>query len=245
MHRIKSYNIFGIKIADISYNELLDYIEDAIKNKKRVLITYATTHTLNNVYNNSKLKNIFNDFDLIHMDGIGTFYAMRFLFGIRNIKNRSTGSDFYPKLIERAIKSKWQMFFWGDKDDVLKYINIENEGMIVCGYNDGYNYNYEDLCKNVNRSNPDILIVGLGTPLQESLILKLRYKLNPKVVLAVGDGIKVFAGIRKRGPYIFRKIGLEWIYRLYSEPRRLWRRYLVGNPLLVFRIFKSKFLKKK
>ena len=72
--------------------------------------------------------------------------------------------------------------------------------------------------------------------------VKLHDDLKVKVVLAVGDGIKVIAGNRYRGPKVIRKMGMEWIIRLFSEPKRLWKRYLIGIPLFLYRIFKLKIL---
>jgi N-acetylglucosaminyldiphosphoundecaprenol N-acetyl-beta-D-mannosaminyltransferase len=243
MDRITTSEVFGIKVANVSYNELLKYIKETIDHNKRRIITYVTTNSLNAIYENCEVKEIFNKFNIVHPDGIGTFLAIRFLYGNKNIEKKITGSDFYPILIHAAIRYKWRIFFWGDELNVLERIQNQNEGIEICGYDEGYNISMTKIIQNINMSEPDILIVGMGCPLQESWIIKVKDELNVKVILAVGDGIKIFANVRKRGTQLFRNFGLEWVYRLLQEPKRLWKRYLIGIPIFYIRVLRLRLLK--
>lgn len=238
MDRFNISEIFGIKVANVSYSELLKYIKETIDTKKKRIITYVTAHSLNIIYKNREVKEIFSKFDIIHPDGNGTFLAIRFLYGKINIEKKITGSDFYPILVHAAIRYKWRIFFWGDEINILERIQNQNEGIEICGYDEGYNISMTKIIQNINKSEADILIVGMGCPLQESWIIKVKDELNVKVILAVGDGIKIFANVRNRGTQLFRNFGFEWIYRLLSEPGRLWKRYIIGIPLFVLRIAK-------
>ncbi|MEJ2613977.1 MAG: WecB/TagA/CpsF family glycosyltransferase [Ignavibacteriaceae bacterium] len=110
----------------------------------------------------------------------------------------------------------------------------------MCGYQDGYNIENEKLIEKINDLLPDILIVGLGCPKQEEWIVKFKDYLNVKIILAVGDGIKVFAGTKIRGSNLFRTSGLEWFIRLITNPSRYWKRYLLGIPLFIIRVIKFK-----
>jgi len=245
MDRITTSEIFGIKVANVSYNELLKYIKDTIDSNKRRIITYVTANSLNNAYKNCEVKETFNKFNIIHPDGIGTFLAIRFLYGKKNIEKKITGSDFYPILVHAAIRYKWRIFFWGDEINILERIQNQNEGIEICGYDEGYNISMTKIIHNINMSGADILIVGMGCPLQESWIIKVKDELNVKVILAVGDGIKIFANVRNRGAQLFRNFGLEWAYRLLSEPGRLWKRYIIGIPIFILRIIKLYLLRGK
>ena len=207
MNKTVKYEIFGIKIAAVSYDELLNSIEETIDNKQRRIISYVTANSLNIIYEDQNVKELFNRFDIIHPDGIGTSLAIRLLYGKKAGYTKITGSDFYPMLIKAAISNDWKMFFIGDRIGVLEKIAERKKELKVCGFHDGYDLNSENVVQNVNESNADILIVGMGCPLQERWILDVKEKLKVSVILAVGDGIKVFAGVKARGSVIMRKFG--------------------------------------
>lgn len=237
---IVTNEIFGIKVAAISYDDLLRYIRESIENNKKRIISYVTANSLNIIYKKNDIKEIFNKFDLVHPDGIGTYLAIRFLHVKEKSNKKITGSDFYPILINAAKKFKWKIFFLGDRLTILEKIQVNNSGLEVCGYSEGYDFNSENLVRSINLSKADILIVGMGCPLQEKWIISVKDELNIKTILAVGDGIKLFANMRSRGAGIFGKIGLEWFIRLLQEPKRLWKRYLLGIPLFCLRIIRQR-----
>ncbi|MHA1916533.1 MAG: WecB/TagA/CpsF family glycosyltransferase [Promethearchaeota archaeon] len=243
MSKINTCEIFGIKVANISYDELVKYIKETIDDNRKRILTYVTAHSLNIIYKNSEIKKLFKEFNVIHPDGIGTFIAIRVLCGKEYINKKITGSDFYPMLIEEAIRYKWRIYFWGDRTNVLERIQPQNEGIEICGYSEGYNINATEIVQDINMSNADILIVGMGCPLQERWIIQVKEKINVKVILAVGDGIKIFANQRDRNLQLVRKFEIEWLYRLLQEPGRLWRRYLIGIPLFLFRLSRLRLLK--
>ncbi len=164
-----------------------------------------------------KLINLFERFDFIHPDGIGVYFASKYLYKKSGLTKRFTGSDFYPFLIEQAIERNWKLFFFGDSDTTLEKIKTQNLNLNVVGIHNGYDYVNLDLVKKINISNPDILIVGLGCPKQEKWIIENYSNLNVNVIIAVGDGIKVFAGNKIRGPLVLRQLGLEWFVRLISN----------------------------
>lgn len=237
------FELFGIKINNISGNELLQFINEAISLKYNKKITYAHFNTLNQLYENKSLSFLFNQFDYVHPDGIGILLGSKLLFSEDGLDKRITGSDFYPTLISTAIQKKWRMFFFGDKPEILERIRIKNSELIVTGHIPGYDYDSDGVVKQVNKTKPDILIVGLGQPLQEKWIIENKDNLDVNVIIAVGDGIKVFAGIKPRGPKFIQKMGLEWLIRLIHNPRQYWKRYLIGIPLFIFRILKEKYKK--
>jgi N-acetylglucosaminyldiphosphoundecaprenol N-acetyl-beta-D-mannosaminyltransferase len=177
----------------------------------------------------------------VHPDGIGVFLASKFLYGKNGFTKRITGSDFYIELIKGSLKNNWSFFFFGDTDETLSKISKTNPDLFVKGFCNGFNFNNDKLIKDINTAKPDILIVGLGSPKQEDWIVTNRDNVNAKVIVAVGDGIKVFAGTKKRGTKLVRILGLEWFVRLINEPKRLWKRYLIGIPLFIFRILYYKF----
>ena len=240
MKKVEYLDILSVKVSLIDYEKLKSVIIETINNKTKIFITYTTANTLNLIYQYEGLKNIFNKFDIIHPDGIGVYLSSKFIYGKNGFKNRFTGSDFYPVLIEAGIKNKWSFFLFGDTEKTLLEAIKKNNTLNICGYQNGYDYIEEKLVEKINSSTPDILIVGLGCPKQEELVFKYKDQINAKIILAVGDGIKVFAGTKRRGANFLRLLGFEWFVRLITNPKKYWKRYILGIPLFVIRIIKFK-----
>lgn len=236
-------NIFGVNIDKTDYGILLGKIYIAAEKKRKLSITYTNSSTLNSSYNNSHNQDLLNSFELVHPDGIGVYLASKLLYGKNGLSSRMTGSDFYPKLIEEGIKRKWGFYFFGHDNSTLEKINARNPELKITGVNEGYSFDTNKLKERINNSGTDILVIGLGFPKQEIWINENKNKLKCSVIIAVGDGIKVFAGTKKRGTALIRKLGLEWAVRLIYSPFKYWRRYMVGNPLFLYRIIKLKLSK--
>lgn len=239
----KTINIFGTGISKLSNNDFLEYLKTCIAENKKVIIGYANADTLNKIYEDKDLKKIYDTFDLIHPDGVGVFAASRILFGNAGLESRLTGSDFYPLLINESIKHNWKYFFFGHSDTVLSGIKEKYPLLNICGMNEGYNFTDAEVISKINSSKPDILIMGLSCPKQEKWIYRNKDKIDFRVALNVGDGIRIFAGKKVRGPEIFRKAGLEWLFRLVSDPASNFNKYVTGIPLFIYRIMKEKINK--
>jgi N-acetylglucosaminyldiphosphoundecaprenol N-acetyl-beta-D-mannosaminyltransferase len=113
----------------------------------------------------------------------------------------------------------------------------EKGNLVVVGLLDGYRYlSNKKILNIINIKEPDILFVGLGAPRQEKWIIENINHLKSKKIIAVGGWFRILANDRKRGPKFFRKMGLEWLIRLVTEPKYVWRRYLIGIPLFIYRI---------
>src|SRR5574338_1080895 len=125
---------------------------------------------------------------------MGIYLASRLQYGQKGFSSRFTGSDFYSHLINSAIENNWSFYFFGDEEKTLKLITKNLPKIKIAGFCNGFNYDNNDLIVKINNSNPDILIVGLGSPKQEQWIIENKRNINTKVIIAVGDGIKVFAG---------------------------------------------------
>jgi exopolysaccharide biosynthesis WecB/TagA/CpsF family protein len=118
----------------------------------------------------------------------------------------------------------------------------------ICGYRDGY-FNWEEMAgkviEEINAVSTDILLVALGAPLQERFIEKYGDLLSAKIILGVGGLFDFYSERIARAPMWMRQIGMEWIFRLIQEPKRMWRRYIIGNPLFIYRVYRWKKTRKK
>ena len=238
-----SVNINGIKIDITDYSILLQQINSAIDQNRNLCIAYSNANSVNFSYNNPEFKNYLRKFDITHPDGIGIKLAINFLCPGLYKGSRFTGSDFYPLLTADAIKHNRKVFFFGNTEEVLSKISGNNNGLQIAGLHNGYNFEDEKVIAQINASMTDVLIIGLGTPLQEKWIAEHRERISCRVIICVGEGISVFAGTRQRGPVFLHTIGMEWLYRLLSSPLKYFKRYIIGNPLFLYRIIILKMRK--
>lgn len=232
--------ITGLKICDVNFIDLIGTISDSISNNRKLLISYANANTVNLCFRDKEFKELLNSTFLTHPDGIGIYFASRFLYPGSGFKNRISGSDFYPLLAEHLINRNLKTFFFGHRIGTLQKISLHYPNLIICGYHEGYIYDTVSLIDEINSLKPVLLIVGLGQPLQEEWIQENYESLDVPVIIAVGDGIKVFAGEKKRGPVFLQTIGMEWFVRLLFNPLKYFRRYIFGIPVFLCRIIRAK-----
>jgi len=238
--RYKVINILGVPVANVNYFDLLEAIRINILSNKKITMTSVNVNTINLANNDEDFRNKLSQIDIKHPDGVGVYLASRFLFGKEGLKLKITGSDFYNELKKHSISNNWSFFFFGDKEETLNKISNVNPELKISGMQNGYIFDNQKLVNEINTSNPDILLVGLGSPKQENWIANHKFSLNVNAIIAVGDGIKMFSGTKKRGPTFIQKLGFEWVVRLMHEPKRLWKRYLIGNPIFIIKIIKMK-----
>jgi len=244
-------NIFGFNILNYSYDDLLKIVEETIIKQQKVCISYVNFYVLQRILKSRELSNCVEKIRILHSDGIGIYWASKFLYGKKGFKEKVNGTDLYFKILELANSNKWKVFFYGggqqnsiEVEDNLrkKYKNLLLSG--VLSRNDIIN---KDELVRINQSNSQILYVGLGSPEQEKFLSEYSSQINIPVQIAIGSGIDYISGNYKRAPLVLRKIELEWFYRLLKEPKRLWKRYLIGIPVFVFKIlcFKVRLIMNK
>lgn len=237
------YSIGRVGVSDVNFKRLILLNETAILNRTKIRIAYLNHFIFNLTYKDNYLTKLINNIEIIHPDGIGIWLACRFI-GEQRIKRFNWTDHALNYLRECEIRG-WSIFFLGSTADYLELVKCNllklYPNLNLSGMHNGYNNLSEvDLISIINNSNADILWVGLGSPKQEVWISNHCKKLNVPVIQAVGDIFSFLAGKRRRGPVILQRLGLEWIFRVFSEPRRLWKRYLIGIPLFIFRIAKLK-----
>jgi len=234
-------NITEIKFADLRLFEILDLIKQNIKNNRKLLISSPNVHICNYARKNLVFAKLINNFSLIHPDGIGVYFASKFLYGRKGLKERSTGTDLYLKLFTDIHDLKY--FLIGGVEDCQNRIEERfrstNNSIKIVGSIFKISNNISDIDR-INKSNADILMVALGTPFQEEWIIENKDKIDVPVIIAVGSGLDFLAGVKNRAPFWMRNIGLEWLYRLFQEPKRLWKRYILGIPVFIYYVLKQK-----
>ena len=223
-------------------------IERLVRGGRRGLVLNVNAHCLNLCYEDPRLRDFLNGAEAVLCDGAGVMLAARIL-GER-IPQRITYADWIWQLADLASARGFSLYFLGARPGVAReaarrlrkrYPDLEIVG-VRHGYFDhsaGAAEN-EAVVEEINASAPDILLVGLGMPLQERWLMENIERLDAGVVLTGGAVFDYVSGRLRRGPRFLTDSGFEWLARLLVEPRRLWRRYLLGNPLFLLRVLRQR-----
>ena len=238
--KFEKLNICGIKVNRLAYKLFISYICESVELNFKRSIAYSNTHIIHLAAFNDTLKTSLDKFDLIHPDGIGIYFASKFLYRSDGLEQRITGSDFYYDLIKKAKQENWRIFFLGHDKETFEKIKSQHPELNITGHISRDFSDDKRVINSINNSASNIIIVGLQSPFQEKWIAENQDKLNCNIILAVGGGIKVFANTLKRGPEVIRMLGLEWLYRLITNPKWYWKRILVGFPVFIALTLKQK-----
>jgi exopolysaccharide biosynthesis WecB/TagA/CpsF family protein len=241
-------SVWGIKIDIITINELLEFIEENINNSRIPMqITGVNPEIIVKSLNNQNLKDAINGSSVVNIDGISVSLGLKIL-GYSNAK-RVTCPDIFEALIYRANKRGYKIFFLGAKDHIVKemIIRLQQEylDLRIVGYHNGY-FDIEkevEIAESIRLSNADILFIGISSPKKELFIKNYLDFMNVPLCLGVGGIFDIKAGLYKRAPILMQKMGLEWLYRLLLEPKRLIRRQI--NIYLFLNLVLKTLIKKK
>jgi len=242
--------VLGVKIDVIQLDQLLDTIMQTVadQDRRRALLAYANVHTLNLAWDQPWFRAFLNQSDVVFCDGFGVKWGAC-LLGY-HLPERFTPPDWIPALAERCCRERRSLFLLGAAPGVAEQVATvlvaQFPGLHIAGTHHGYfdhspgSAGTEEVARLINCARPDILLLGLGMPLQERWLWQNWGRLNVRVVLPVGAALDYLAGNVPRGPRWMTNHGLEWLSRLVIEPGRLWRRYLIGNPLFLLRIVRQR-----
>ena len=248
MHKAGIVSILGVKVSTIEIEPLLELIVRAIQDAKKIRVMYANVYALNLAYRDPAFREQLNHSDVTFCDGYGVKWAGRFLGEI--IPQRFTLPDWISLLCQQCVTRGFSIFLLGARPGVTdkaaaRLLKDFPSLKIVGTYHGYFNKNAcslenKELLRMINSARPNILIVGFGMPLQEQWVEDNYQNISADVILTAGALFDVLSGEIKRAPKWMTDHGLEWFGRLIYEPRRLWRRYLIGNPVFIWRIVKQR-----
>lgn len=238
-------HILGTPIDNLTMQETLDIVDHAIENHEHIHHTVVNAGKIVSMHESAELKESVTEADLINVDGQAVVWVSR-LFNTP-LKERVAGIDLMERLVELAFRKKYRLFFFGAKEEVVnKLVAMYAEKYspdIIAGYKNGYFKKAEErkIAEQIAGTNPNILFVAISSPVKENFLYQNKDLLrNVNLIMGVGGSFDVIAGYVKRAPVWMQKTGLEWLFRVYQEPRRMLKRYLVGNAkfvLLTIRYF--------
>lgn len=235
-------DILGVGIDNLSMDETVARIEEAIRDKERMQVNTLNAEILYQAQSDKELMDVINACHLVTPDGTGVVWASSHLG--TPCKERVTGIDLLTNLLKVSPSRGYKIYFYGSKPEILeKALSTMREtypGIQIVGSTHGYvgEEGQEALLLDIKSTQPDLLFVALGAPRQEIWIKSHLSELPPLVAVGVGGSLDVISGELKRAPRLFQALRLEWLYRALKEPYRFKR--LLVLPRFVLKVLSQK-----
>lgn len=236
-------SFLGLKMDKVDMDQTLIWMENAIAKRRPQYISTLNAALLVWAQRDSFLKETYLKANLVTVDSTVVYYALKLLG--TPIPEPLEACHIMFQFIKRNYKKGYRFYFLGAKPEIIKKavekLQTDYIGIQIAGYHHGY-FNPDtalEIAKEIKRIRPDCLFVGMSSPLKEVFLKKHLLDMQVPISLGVGGGIDILAGQYRWAPAWIRRLGLAWVYRLLSEPRRMWKRYLITNTIFLWLFFKS------
>lgn len=238
--------VLDTPIDNLSMAETLDYIAAAIQHGGHLHHTVVNAGKIVAMQRDPQLRESVINADLINADGQGVVWASRWLG--KPLKERVAGIDLMEELVRLASRNHYKVFFFGAKENIVSSVVRHYSELyspdIIAGYRNGYFKKDEEpaIARQIADSGANILFVAISSPTKENFLYQNRETLRKvNFIMGVGGSFDVVSGLVKRAPRWMQRAGLEWLFRVYQEPKRMFKRYLIGNARFIALVFKGKF----
>lgn len=227
-------NYLGVDVSPLNYEEIIADLRKRMEAGQQSTIIAINPEKVIAAEKNQELRQLINSSTYQIPDGVGILLASKMKGG--KISSRVTGVDMMDRLIKFAAEENHKVFLYGAKEEVVTKAKQKLEekypGLDISGYENGYEKDNAKIINKINASGAELLFVAMGSPKQELWICENMGKLNVKVFQGVGGSFDVFSGKVQRAPLFFRKLGIEWLYRLLKEPKRIKRQLALPRFLM-------------
>ncbi|PLT33362.1 WecB/TagA/CpsF family glycosyltransferase [Bacillus sp. V5-8f] len=234
--------ILSVPFAENNMNEAVSWTHERMENFLPTFIVTANPEIVMQAKRDAAFHQLISSADMITPDGIGIVYASKILGN--PLKERVAGYDFLHSLLQHreSIGAPTKLFLLGSTSDVVEAagekLAEQYQQVQVMGTHHGFFEKDSEeerfIVKLISREKPDLLLVGVGSPKQEEFIHRFRHELGATVMIGVGGSLDILSGRINRAPATFRKLGLEWFYRLVCEPRRIKRQLML--PVFAYQV---------
>lgn len=243
---MKKQALLNTYVSNLTMDEAIANIEDLVENKKKSYIVAINVDVVMKIEKDSYLKQITDEAEMVLVDGQPLVWVSK--LHKKPVKAKISGSDLVPLLCEKAADKGYTIYILGGKDGIAekakkrlekKHPNIKIVGTYAPPM--GFEKSEEEIKKvndKISEAHPDLLIVCFGCPKQEKFIYENYQKYDAMVSVCAGATVDFLAGNIKRAPKWMSKCGLEWLYRFFKEPKRLFKRYFVDDVKIVKLIWK-------
>lgn len=246
MERIKILNTY---IDNLSMAETVEEVDKFIVSNRPLHLMGVNADKINTLQDDAQLREIVNGCDIINADGASVIWASKVLK--KPLKERVAGIDLMQELLVHAEQQGYGVYFLGAKENVVKKMVMifkkRYPKLKISGYRNGYlkKEDWPQLLELINKSGAQIVFVGITSPLKEYLVEYFQEQGSTCVYMGVGGSFDVLSGNIPRAPLWMQKCSLEWLFRVMQEPRRLFKRYFVGNFRFIISVYKERFKKER
>ncbi|WP_309728813.1 WecB/TagA/CpsF family glycosyltransferase [Chamaesiphon sp. OTE_75_metabat_556] len=247
MQKFSEVKVLNTRFHKLTVQDLINYIVEAGKLDKKTIVAHVNVRGINFAYQLPWYCNFINNADLVFCDGIGVILGAKILGYEIGSMHRMTCPDYIENLALACEQHNCSLFLLagspGITDKAIKKLQAIAPNLSIEGHHGYFDKNgsgNDSVIEKINRFKPDILYIGFGMPLQERWILDNLDKIEARVFLPLGACLDFYTDSVYRGPQWLTDNGFEWLTRLITEPTRLWERYVVGNPLFLYRVFKQR-----
>ena len=236
--------IMGVTIDVLDTAQTVELVERYVLQKEPLHLIGVNADKLNEAAKNERLRRIVNNCGVINADGASVIMAGRYLK--KPLPERVAGIDLMEELIRLSEKRGYRIYLLGARQAVVEAtagaLVEKYPGLKITGIHNGYfkEENWPEISRELKAAEPDFVFVGITSPLKEYLVEYLQAEGHRCVFMGVGGSFDVISGNISRAPVWVQRLNLEWFYRMLQEPRRLFRRYLVGNWKFIAAVAKEK-----
>jgi len=224
-------DLFGVEIDALDMSNTVDRIMTLVDRRVQVQHVAINAGKVVMMSKDDKLRAVIRACPVVNADGQSVVIASRLLR--RPLPERVAGIDLFAELVKRAAENGRSVYFLGARDEVLDEMlsrfRIQYPTLRIAGFRNGYWNEDAEVIDQVRAAQPDLLFLAIPSPRKEFWLAEHLPALGVPFAMGVGGSFDVLAGKIKRAPKWVQRIGCEWVYRLVQEPRRMWKRYLVGN----------------
>jgi N-acetylglucosaminyldiphosphoundecaprenol N-acetyl-beta-D-mannosaminyltransferase len=232
----QTFDLFGIRVHTLSKRELVDCVSRAVATGARCIIGNHNLHSLYMWFQEPRMREFYSVTDYTHIDGMSIVLLGRLLGLPLKPEHRTGYMDLLPLLAEKATNDEWRIFYLGSRPGVAekaaRMLRNRHAGLQIRTHHGHFNAEQcgpenQAVLAEIKAYAPDILMVGMGMPRQEVWVLENQKDIAARAVFCCGALMDYIAGEIPTPPRWIGRLGFEWLYRLLSEPARLWRRYLL------------------
>ncbi len=239
----KKHDLIGVNVSQVNYGQAVDVIAQAAQQGTSGVVACHAVHAIVTMSCDSNLREMANNFHMITPDGQPVRWALNLLHRT-GLKDRVYGPELMMRLCHKAAEEKVSIYLYGGNErvskDLVTVLNSQIPGLIIAGaeappFRPLTTVEEQQVVNRINNSGARIVFIGLGCPRQDLFAHQHRDRIKALQV-CVGAAFDFHAGIKPMAPKWMQRNGLEWMFRLWKEPRRLWKRYLVTNSLFIWKV---------
>jgi N-acetylglucosaminyldiphosphoundecaprenol N-acetyl-beta-D-mannosaminyltransferase len=237
--------LLSINVHTGTSAEFVESIISMAEGRKSTYVCVANAHMVVEAHNDPAFAAVVKNADIITPDGVPLIWALRLLYRLK--QERIAGMDLLPALLREASILKLPVFFYGGTEQMLEkttiYLKKQLSPLNIVGtYNPPFrslsNSEEDEVVRLINHSGASIVFVVLGCPKQERWMALMKHRVN-SVMIGIGGALPVLIKMQKRAPVWMQNIGLEWLFRLGQEPKRLFKRYAVTNSVFIYLVLRG------